>query len=267
MKCEPYPVVADIDFAEGPTFDSRGNLYFVNYIRNGTIGRKTPDGCVSVWVEIPGGQANGLNADAQDRIVVADYGGKRLLRFSQTREMEVLAAGCEGEPFLGLNDVCLDTAGNIYFSDPTGSGRDNAIGAIYRYSTAGLLSRLDSGMAFPNGLAVSQHQDRLFVAESGYNRILEYRLSPEGKATDRRVFHQFPNDTVDGIAFDELGRLWVARWTNQTIDVLSASGELEASIPGGGDQVTNLAFWGKSLYVTVAGRHSIHRFDVGVGGA
>jgi len=26
-------------------------------------------------------------------------------------------------------------------------------------------------------------------------------------------------------------------------------------------------FWGKSLYVTVAGRHSIHRLDVGVGGA
>lgn len=267
MNCEPYPVVADIDFAEGPAFDSRGNLYFVNYIRNGTLGRKTPEGCVGIWVEIPGGQANGLKADAQDRIVVADYGGKRLLRYSPAGEMEVLAAAFQGEPFLGLNDVCLDRAGNIYFSDPTGSSRENPIGAVYRYSTGGELSRLDSGMAFPNGLAVSPEQNRLFVAESGTNRILVYDLTPAGKATNRRVFHQFPNDTVDGIVFDERGRLWVARWTNQTIDVLSPGGELEASIPGGGDQVTNLAFWGKSLYVTVAGRHSIHRFDVGVGAA
>jgi hypothetical protein len=28
--------------------------------------------------------------------------------------------------------------------------------------------------------------------------------------------------------------------------------------------VTNLCWWGTSLYVTVAGQHSIHRLDVGV---
>lgn len=42
-KFDPYPVVADITFAEGPTFDSNGNLYFVNYVRSGTIGRETQD--------------------------------------------------------------------------------------------------------------------------------------------------------------------------------------------------------------------------------
>ena len=30
---QPYPVVANIEFPEGPIFDSRGNLYFVNYVR------------------------------------------------------------------------------------------------------------------------------------------------------------------------------------------------------------------------------------------
>jgi hypothetical protein len=39
-----YFVVANIDFAEGPIFDSRGNLYFVNYLRNGTIGKIARDG-------------------------------------------------------------------------------------------------------------------------------------------------------------------------------------------------------------------------------
>jgi len=45
-KITPYPVVANIDFAEGPIFDKEGNLYFVNYIRNGTLGKMAPDGTV-----------------------------------------------------------------------------------------------------------------------------------------------------------------------------------------------------------------------------
>ena len=35
----PYPVVANIDFAEGPIFDDAGNLYFVNYLESGTLGQ------------------------------------------------------------------------------------------------------------------------------------------------------------------------------------------------------------------------------------
>ena len=84
-----HVVVDDIAFAEGPTFDREGSLYFVNYQRLGTIGRLTPEGDAIVWVET-GGQANGLKHDAQGRIVCADYGGKRVTRFdTQTRAMEV----------------------------------------------------------------------------------------------------------------------------------------------------------------------------------
>ena len=39
----PYPVVANIDFAEGPIFDDAGNLYFVNYLESGTLGRMAPE--------------------------------------------------------------------------------------------------------------------------------------------------------------------------------------------------------------------------------
>jgi hypothetical protein len=54
---------------------------------------------------------------------------------------------------------------------------------------------------------------------------------------------------------------------NKTIDVLSPQGKLLASYPAGGDRVTNLAWWEKSLYVTVAGAGAIFRLDVGVRGA
>jgi gluconolactonase len=270
-KVEPYPVVADIAFAEGPIFDRAGNLYFVNYHALGTIGRRTADGTVSVWVHT-GGQANGLKVDAEGNIIVADYGGKRILRIHPvTRRIETLTDSCDGRPYRGPNDVCLDLAGNIYFTDPTGSSQEDPIGAVYRVSAPGreasrpIVSRLADGLAFPNGLAVSPDQKRLYVAESDTNRLLCWDLHPDGTLANKRVIMEFPTPTLDGIMFDEAGRLWIARWTNKTVDVVDVEkGVLLKSYPAGGDQVTNLCWWGTDLYVTVAGQHSIHRLPVGV---
>jgi gluconolactonase len=265
-RLDPYPVVAGIDFAEGPIFDAHGNLYFVNYLRNGTLGRRTPDGTVHVWCET-GGQANGLKVDNEGFVIAADYGGKRILRVHPDgKQIEVLTERFEGQSYLGPNDVCLDRAGSIYFSDPTGSSKENPIGSVYRIAPDRTVTRLDTGLAFPNGLAVSPDQTRLFVAESSTNRLLAYDLSPAGVASNRQAVMQFETDTLDGIMFDEHGRLWIARWTNRTVDVVTQEGRLLRSYPAGGDQVTNLCWWETDLYVTVAGRHSIYRFAVGCRG-
>jgi len=271
-KVEPQPVVADIAFAEGPIFDQAGNLYFVNYLSLGTIGRRTPDGTVSVWVHT-GGQANGLKVDGRGNLIVADYGGKRITRIHPiTRQIETLTDNCEGQPYRGPNDVCLDLAGNIYFTDPTGSSKEKPIGAVYRIEVekgeVKKVTRLADGLAFPNGLAVSPDQKRLYVAESATNRLLCWDLKPDGSLTNQQVVMEFPNPTLDGIMFDEFGRLWIARWTNKTVDVVDVDkGELLKSYPAGGDEVSNLCWWGTDLYVTVAGQHSIHRLAVGVRGA
>ncbi len=271
-KVEPEPVVADIAFAEGPIFDQAGNLYFVNYLAEGTIGRRTPDGTVSVWVHT-GGQANGLKVDGEGNVIVADYGGKRILRIHPvTRAIEVLTAECDGRPYRGPNDVCLDLAGNIYFTDPTGSSKEKPIGAVYRIAMENgevkEVTRLADGLAFPNGLAVSPDQKRLYVAESGTNRLLCWDLGADGTLSHKRTVIEFPTPTLDGIMFDEDGRLWIARWTSKTVDVVDVEkGELLKSYPAGGDEVTNLCWWGTDLYVTVAGRRSIHRLRVGVRGA
>ena len=86
--------------------------------------------------------------------------------------------------------------------------------------------------------------------------------------SNRRIAYRFDSPTVDGIAFDEQARLWVARFSNGTVDVLDVDGgELLASYAMGGTDVTNLCWWGTSLYVTVRERHSIERLDLGIRGA
>lgn len=268
----PYPVIANIEFAEGPIFDDQGNLYFVNYLKNGTLGRMTPDGSTSIWVHT-GGQVNGLKYDGQGWIVAADPGRKRITRFhTQTREMQVLTDSFEGKPYIGTNDVCLDLKGNVFFSDP-GNDEDKPVGGVYRIEMGPdnkpvRVTQLDGELPYPNGLAVHPDQKRFYVATSGDMSILGYDLTEEGRLANKRLIYKFPTYTVDGIMFDEHGRLWVARWLHGTIDVLDVDeGKVLASYKMGGDRVTNLCFWGTSAYVTVAGRHSIERLDVGVRGA
>jgi sugar lactone lactonase YvrE len=265
-KIIPYPVIANISFAEGPIFDALGNLYFVNYVRNGTVGRMTPDGTVSVWCE-SGGRVNGLKVDCEGHIIGADAGAQRVIRIDPSgKHIEVLTNKFEGRPYLSPNDVCLDMAGNIYFSDPSDETPEAPIGSVFRIDTSRKVERLVTGLKYPNGLAISPDQTQLLVAETMTNRILAYQMRSDGSLGPAKTLYQFPNSTVDGIMFDEFDRLWVARWLNGSVDAITLEGELIAEIPAGGSKVTNLCFWGKSVYVTVAGAHTIYRLDLGVGG-
>ena len=145
-------------------------------------------------------------------------------------------------------------------------------GDVYRVEIGpngdpGPITLLDEDLDFPNGIAVHPDGDRLYIAVSRDNAILSYDLKDRA-VSNRRVTFQFDNPTVDGIAFDEHARLWVARFSNGTVDVLNIDrGELLASYATGGTDVTNLCWWDTSLYVTVRARHSIERLDLGIRGA
>lgn len=266
-EIKPEIVVTDIAFAEGPTVAADGYIYFVNYKRLGTIGRYFPGGSPEVWAET-GGQANGLKYDPRGFIVVADFGGQRITRFSlKTGKMEIITSEYEGSPYLGPNDLCLDTHGDIVFTDPTGSSVDNPIGSIYKIKTAkdGLAQkviRLDNELAFPNGLAFHPDGSKLYLAESGTNRLLSYSVDEEGLLSDKKIVIQFPTDTLDGISFDQFSNLWIARWTNGTIDVVDiSSGSLIKSYKLG-ERVTNMCWLNGYLYVTIAGNGTIVRIPV-----
>ncbi len=267
----PLPIIGNITFPEGPGIDDKGNLYFVNYVEQGTIGRMTPDGTVSVWVHT-GGSAGGIKYDGKGCVIVTDNGGRRIIRIdTRTRRIETLSDNYRGRPFKGPNDLCLDDHGNVYFSDP-GPMEDGIRGELYRVDIAadgspGEAALLDEGLDFPNGVAVHPDGGRLYLAVSRDNAIYGYDLK-DGEASNKHVAFDFGTPTVDGIAFDERNRLWVARFSNGTVDVLDVDeGALLASYRMGGTNVTNLCWSGESLYVTVVGRHSIERLDLGIRGA
>ena len=267
----PVPLIANVTFAEGPAFDSNGILYFVNYHVEGSIGRYRPDGTGEVWAQ-SGGVPNGIRFDGDGHIVVADKGVPRILRFDvQSRAMEVLTSAFEGNRYNGPNDVCLDHNGNIFFTDP--NRQPGQSGSVYRIEMSSTnrsvgIRQLDQDLPYPNGLAVHPDQQQLFVAMTHINSIVSYDLDADGLVSNRQLVHEFDSPSGDGIQFDADGRLWGARWLEGTIDVIAPeSGSFLRSYPMSSDQVTDLAFWDGSVYVSVAGRNGIERLDVGVVGA
>lgn len=110
-------------------------------------------------------------------------------------------------PLNGTDDLTFDRAGNLYFTDPEGSYVGHEIGAIYRYSTEGELTRVQTGLAYSNGIVISQDQTKLYVTETSTNRVLVFDLAPDGTLSKRRVLYQFPSYGVDGMSIDPYDRI------------------------------------------------------------
>ena len=72
-------------------------------------------------------------------------------------------------------------------------------------------SVLYRGLAFPNGVALSQNNSFILVAESTRRRILKFNLESEGKTknNDPEVFAELPR-VPDNIKRNEKGEFWVA---------------------------------------------------------
>ena len=202
-----------------------------------------------------------------------------MLRVSADGEkVEVLAERFMEMRFNSINDLALDEAGNIYFTDPGGSSAENPIGSVYRYDIASrAVTRLDTKLAFPNGIAISPDQQHLCVAESQKQRVLIYDLSKDGTVKNRRALidfatlpksaHERGPPTPDGMVFDRQARLYIAMWKAGVVDVVDiATGKLLTQYDAGGSQATNVHFHDGWLYVTVAAKEAVFRLKLGVAG-
>lgn len=259
---------------EGPAVDAGGTVYFTD-LNGDRILKMAPDGKVTTFRE-PANRPNGMVFDAQFRLIICERGDaarkapSRLTRTDMTSgSIEVLADNFQGRRFVELNDVTVDGAGRIYFTDNPGK-------AVYRLDPDGKLAQILSAPAIDNanGLTIAPNDRTFYLIEantgpSGPRRITAFDLSPDGTPSNRRVFHNFfPGRSGDGMTIDSEGNLWVAAGLNnlrnntETLDTkagiheFAPDGRLIQHIPVPVDLLTNVAFGGpdlKTLYITAGG--------------
>lgn len=255
---EPHGFTAGI---EGPGCDREGNLYAVNYERQHTIGKVTPQGESSVFLELPNGSiGNGIRFNREGDMFIADYTNHNILRVDmRTREIRVHAH----EPRMNQpNDICIAQDGTLFASDPNWG--DNT-GQLWRVDAEGRVTLLESGMGTTNGIEVSPDGTRLYVNESVQRNVWCYDLSPRGEVGNKRLLHHFPDYGMDGMRCDASGNLYITRFGKGTVAKLSPEGELLREIELSGKNCTNLTFAGEdgcTCYVTVADQGNVETFRV-----
>ncbi len=244
---------------EGPACDADGNLYAVNFERQHTIGKVTPDGEASVFVELPTGSiGNGIRFNSEGFMFIADYTNHNVLKVDmQTREISVHAH----EPTMNQpNDLAIGANDILYASDPNWG---ESTGQIWRVGTDGQVTLLEADMGTTNGIEVSPDEKVLYVNESAQRNVWAYDLSPQGEVSNKRLLIQFPDFGMDGMRCDVEGNLYITRHGKGTVAKLSPEGEVQLEVELTGKHCTNIAFGGSdgcTCYVTMADRGNVEVF-------
>lgn len=264
------PIAEGFDSPEGPAFSAEGDLYFVNWLSS-SINRIGSDGQVRE-IANTGGIPAGLAFHRDGTLYCADEGKDihGVIRVSHDGRISPFVNRFEGHPLNGANDLVFDRSGVLYFSDPWSSSIEKPIGAFYRAFSDGRLERIDAGLAFPNGVALSSDETAVYLAETGHNRILRYAIASNGEIGERAVFARLSGGPgPDGMAFDAAGRLFVAHHGESRVVVLDSNGRVTDQIRVPGRYPTNVAFGGPdldTLVVTEVETASVYRVKLGIRG-
>lgn len=246
---------------EGPAVHPNGNLYCVNYQREGTIGQVTPQGQCSIFVELPNGSiGNGIRFHSDGRMLIADYTNHNVLAVDmETREISVFAHNpTMNQP----NDICITRSDVVFASDPKWA---DDTGQIWKTS-GGEFELVETGMGTTNGIEISPCEQYLYVNESIQRRIWKYDLSPDAELSNKRLLIEFPDHGLDGMRCDNQGYLYSTRYGKGTIVKLDPeSGEILKEIPLSAKNCSNVAFGGpdgRRIYVMLQDTGNIDTFTV-----
>lgn len=264
-----------IGAGEGPAWKD-SSLYFTD---GRHINRMGVDGQTTVFRH---NASNGLLFDREGRLIACESGLRRVTRTEEDGSITVLADRFEGKRFNTPNDLCMDSKGRIYFTDPRYGPRDSmemSVEGVYRINREANLpdglcafayeipnvTRIDCyGAERPNGIFITPDDRYLYIADNNNNthggsrKLLRYALDKNGdvKAGSRKVIFDWKDGRgPDGMEMDAAGRIYVAAGTNKVTPyetnrfkagcyILSPSGRLIDFIPTAPDEATNCSFGG-----------------------
>ena len=284
-------VFADqLGFPEAPVVLPDGGFLFVEMDpAKGWVIRFSSDGR-SRSVVAKTGRPNGLAQDRDGRVWVAETAMRALLSMSLDGQYETVANGCDGSPFLFLNDLVLAPNGDIYLTDSGIEVEELAPGGALNPDWRSLrydgrvfridprtraVECVDQGLKFTNGIAFGP-DGHLYVAETLSGNIYRYEYRGARVRGSRQLFgnvieHFDPGQLKgpDGMKFGANGQLHVAVFGQGDITVLGTRGNVVKRMKVAGSMPTNLAFGPhgeRRIYVTEVETGSVQILNVETAG-
>lgn len=267
-------------FSEGPAADAEGNVYFSDCQANRIYLYRPSSGTTEIWKE-PSGRANGMNFDAEGRLVTCcdgkDGGARAVWRHEDDGTVSVLATHYNGKLLNAPNDLCFDRAGNIYFTDPRYGYQHDVEQdwmAVYRIGTDGTITRVIDDAQTPNGILLTPDNTIMYLVDNnpdlgGARTLLEYRIDANGAWRRSRQLHDFGEGRGgDGMVLDIEGNIYLTAGVGDLAGVylFSPDGEQLGFIPTG-EAPGNCTFGGRdlrTLYITATS--SLYAIDLAIPG-
>jgi gluconolactonase len=258
-------------FTEGPIGDTEGNVYFTD-IPNEKINKIDASGQLSVFRD-KSNFANGLMLNAKGEIVACEMAGAVVALSKDGKERRLIADKHDGQRFNAPNDLVIDKAGGVYFTDPAFRAPmplPQGKTCVYYVDAEGKVTRLIDDLPNPNGVRLSPDEKTLYVFPSGQKQMMSYPVEAPGKIGKGKVFCELEqaksggNSGGDGAALDVNGNLYITSGTG--VQVFDPAGKMLGTIKFP-EQPSNCAFGGKdmkTLFVTA--RTSVYSCPMEVAG-
>jgi gluconolactonase len=209
--------------------------------------------------------SNGMTRDNKGNLLICQHGERRVVRF-EGGAWTVVADKFEGKRLNSPNDICVDKAGNIYFTDPPyalegtvdSKMKELDFSGVYRVTPEGTITLLTKEYKYPNGIALSPDEKTLYVANTDDDLpiVAAHDLKADGTIGPRRVFFdekpyvdpKFPG-LCDGIKLDKDGNMFSGALGG--VVVISPQGKLLGRMYTG-EQTSNVNWGddGSTLYIT-----------------
>ena len=247
---------------EGPTVAPDGSIYFSDIPMGPDKGKimrfDSKTGKTEVFAE-DSFKSNGLKFDREGNLVAcegADEGGRGIGKWNiKTKEHSVIVDRFMGKKFNAPNDLCIDSKGRIYFSDPKYVGaepRELEARAVYRVNPDGGVIEVTRNVEKPNGVVLSPDEKTLYVADNN-NNADDISVTPKPKPGAMKVY-AFPLDDhglpkgerktlvdfgtepgCDGMTVDSQGHIYITARSPKRpgVLVIDPTGKEIAFIPTG----------------------------------
>ncbi len=225
---------------EGPedvTLGLDARLYATS--KSGALLQIDSDGRVQTFAQV-GGRPLGIETHPDGSLIVANaYLG--LQRIRDDGSVEVLVDEVNGQRLVYADDVAIAADGTIFFSEASTKHGAEASAGTYEGSLLDIMEHgghgriialhpdtgdarvILDGLNFANGVAVSDDQRFLLIAETGSYRILRYWLDGPEAGRSEVVLDNlpgFPDNINNGLN----GRFWIGLVSprSKALDTLSA---------------------------------------------
>jgi len=146
---------------------------------------------------------NGLILTRENKLLLCQHGDRRIARLDDDLKKPqpqfiTIADTYKGKKFNSPNDLTMDRAGTIYFTDPPYGLPENKTGAIgingvFKVSPNKEVSLLVDSLTMPNGIGLSPDEQTLYINQSDPNNpvLYRYEIAESGVLENGKVIFDF----------------------------------------------------------------------------